>query len=143
MTRSILMPSPPGSAVLRKLFHCGGTGAIDELMLSVPAYFRSEKRFMRMVATPLAKLQFARVLGQRIVLTPKGRDWVAGQYGEAQDAPSERYRAPVRPLNLEKHMRMPVTRPGAFDYRNFPSLVGGERVPFAVGRLAGKGDGES
>jgi hypothetical protein len=42
------------------------------------------------------------------------------------------YVAPVRPLDLGRYRPPQVRRPGSMDYRNYPSLCGGERVPYGT-----------
>lgn len=43
-----------------------------------------------------------------------------------------RYTVPIRDLDLRRHMPRPMlTREGALDYRNIPSVMCGERIPYS------------
>lgn len=74
--------------------------------------------------------------GDLYVISEDGLDWL----GVPLDAPrreapaivAPRYVAPKRELSQRHIVRMPLTREGAHDYKNIPSLMGEQRVAHGV-----------
>ena len=65
-------------------------------------------------------------------ITPVGRAWLGQEPVTKSEAPQQivqpRQQAPFRELNRSRSAQ--VYRPGAFDYRNYPSRVGDVFIPF-------------
>lgn len=127
-----MAPDSAGFKVLVRLYHLGGRASVPDLMETLWTEFRSAPRFEQIVTRPLVERGLVRkVIRQkveRLAITNEGSLMVR-QYQASlpvQRTPA----ATAGMLDANKHLRWGNTRPGALDYREIPSLMGGERVPF-------------
>lgn len=136
----------PAFITLTRLHALGGSAAVTHLAAGLHGKFNSITRLDREVIRPLIDIGFIKSVKAGVSLTPAGREYV-----ESDAAPTSSgyvktkavvQTVEVKSLDLSKHMRVEERRPGALDYRQVPSLIGGQRVPFAVGNLCGR-DGDS
>jgi hypothetical protein len=127
---SPMAPDSAGFKVLVRLHDLGGTASVTELIEALWADFRHKSRFHKVATLPLAERGL--VVDQEeagLVITAEGRMMVESYKRRLPAAKS----APCMPapLNPAKVMAWGQTRPGALDYRSIPSMMGGERVPYA------------
>lgn len=78
----------------------------------------------------------ATVMDLVYTISVQARNYLDGalkQPEPARAAVGPAYHPMPRPLSAKHMVSMPETRPGALDYRNVPSRMGNQRVPFAPG----------
>lgn len=115
----------------------GGSATRAQLASALMSHFRSASRFDQLVVEPLVDNRMARWRGEdELEITLAGRAHVDAEV-KAPVAPKKsskpvppRAAAEFKPLRPERYALMQETRPGALDYRKYPSLMGGERVPY-------------
>lgn len=124
-----MAPDSAGFKVLARLYDLGGTAFISQLIEVLWGGYRSPKQFAQVAAKPLTERGLV-VLGKRdkMRITPEGR-LLVDSYRRMVPAPRTAVRE-FKPLNVAKHFNWGETRPGALDYRQAPSLMGGAQVPF-------------
>lgn len=106
----------------------GGAASVANLMLQL-IWTDTPGQFRRLVLGPLDRREFVRLQDEQISLTTAGKKFLSPTVDAAAlAAPAGSYVAPARPLSV-RH-RPVVLRPGAFDYRDIPSLYAGKPVAF-------------
>lgn len=132
---SVHRPPRRGSAphtLLRRLLAIGGA-ATQAVWRDVAGLGLTEREFAQRIVSPLLRHGLV-TDGLAYAITPAGRAFI----GEAlpdipQAAPAQiaapRTVPPFKPLQRSSKSTI-VYRDGAFDYRNSPSLMGGQRVPY-------------
>lgn len=126
-----MAPDSAGFKVLIKLYHLGGRASVAQLMEALWTEFRSAPRFEQIVTRPLFERGLVKVThkgGERLIITNEGSLMVR-QY-QASIPVHRAQSMSSGALDAKKWMRWGEGRPGALDYREMPSLMGGERVPF-------------
>lgn len=119
-------------SVLVYLAQCGGTSTLAALLCET-AYPRSLAEFEAVVVGSLVRQGLVLNNYRNVHLTSWGRELVEPVSAPAADvAPLTpgRYVPPVRPLSRKNHASLISMRPGSLAYRDIPSRMGGERVPF-------------
>jgi len=124
-----LAPDSAGFKVLSRLYDLNGTAFVAQLAQVLWAEFRTAKRFEQVVTVPLTMRGLV-TLGKRNVLhiTAEGRLTIES-YRRSMPTPRVAH-LHGRPLDVAKHCRFEETRPGALEYRDKPSIMGGARVPY-------------
>jgi hypothetical protein len=125
-----------GSAAATGLITLQGMGG----MATVDAWLRangwraSRALFFSDVVDRLMRAQLVILEGERFIITNAGYKYLGVKIegeAEASAAPAgPRYAAPMRTLDIARHRPARVIREGSMDYRNFPSVMGSERVPY-------------
>lgn len=131
--------SPEYAAVVR-LAQLGGKADVGQLMPAMWSGFRSVTRFDKRVGEPLIRAGLVvRHANGNYCLTDAGRVFARSHAVEVT-LPIEQRRG--NGSKVAALMRQAGTlRPGALDYRNHPSLMGGKQVPFhAIRDADNKGD---
>lgn len=124
-----LAPDSAGFKVLSRLYDLNGKATVAQLSEVLWAEFRSKNRFWQIATVPLMSrgLAGAPNAAGSLTITPEGRLLVEA-YRRTITAPRV---APADTGALDpRHCRFGDTRPGALDYRDKPSLMSGQRVPF-------------
>lgn len=126
-----MAPDSAGFKVLIKLYQMGGTATVAQLTETLWTEFRSVPRFHQVATTPLSMRGWVQLKkgkgGEKLVITKEGRLMVEN-YQSLLPRPREA-EVKMKPLN-PANLRWGGMRPGALDYREMPSLMAGERVPF-------------
>jgi hypothetical protein len=136
MTKYIgLAPDGAAFRVLSFLYHLGGTASADRLTHALWLHFRSKPSLHRVAIEPLLKRQLITLgkISAQIVITQAGRAMVESfpsQLPAVAVGPS----APIRGIDLQKFYANVGGRPGSLEYRDIPSLMCDERVPFRSGK---------
>jgi hypothetical protein len=129
-----MAPDSAGFKVLMRLYQLGGSATVGQLTEALWAEFRSAPRFHQIAAKPLTLRGLAQLTkdkaGERLAITREGRLTVEN-YKSLLPTHREVV-ASEGSLDPKKHLRFGEGRPGALDYRNIPSVMGDQRVPFAV-----------
>jgi len=127
-----LAPDSAGFKVLSRLYDLNGTAFISQLTDVLWVDFRSPKRFEQVVTVPLTMRGLV-TLGKidTMRIAPEGRLLVE-TYRRTLSKPRE-VRIDTGPLD-PRYCRFGDTRPGALEYRDKPSLMGGKPVPYRGGR---------
>lgn len=117
---------------LRGLHSIGGSATLATWHRAAAAEL-SASEFANRVLSPLSRHALISVEGN-CVITPAGRAMLGEQVTADVDAePAQlaqpRSVPPFRPLQRSSKSAI-VYREGAFDYRDSPSLIGGQRVPY-------------
>ncbi len=122
---------------LEQLIVNGGMATRAQLSTALLSHFRSASRFEQLVVEPLVDNKMAREVGDdAIEITLAGRAHVDASI--LAPAPAKKSSKPVparsapefKPLRPEHYARVQEMRPGSLDYRKYPSLMGGVRVPY-------------
>lgn len=111
----------------------GGSASISQLSGALQSRFRSASRFDELVIEPLVRFQFIHYFDAEIVITRAGRAFLqpANEPQMRDVTVAGPVQAPAfKPLTPQYFAGRGLRRPGADDYRNYPSLMGGERVPY-------------
>jgi hypothetical protein len=92
--------------------------------------------FERDVIASLTRYRLIGVDGPLFSITRSGLDELGIPVGASVPAApalvAPRYTVPIRDLDLKRHMpRRMLAREGAMDYRNIPSVMFGERIPYS------------
>lgn len=125
-----LAPDSVGFKVLLRLRELGGKATIGDLLLVLWKESRELEYFKQTALGPLLDRRFVTTKGRFISMTAEGALYLE-HHIKTTAAPRVTENM-ASTLNLQKHIRPIVGRPGAFDYRNIPSLMGGKRVPYYV-----------
>ncbi len=116
---------------LRRLHAIGGT-ATQAAWRQVAGFDLTEREFANRVVSPLVRHGLV-ADGVVYAITPAGRALIGEPLPAVDVAPAEiaqpRTVMPFKPLQRSSKSAI-VYRDGAFDYRNSPSLMGGQRVPY-------------
>ncbi|WP_136419956.1 hypothetical protein [Herbaspirillum sp. ST 5-3] len=127
-----MAPDSAGFKVLMRLYQLGGKATIAQLVDALWTEFRSTPRFHQIASKPLLERGLAhlakRKTGETLEITKEGRLLVE-RYQSLLPRPRTGTATPPA-LDVKKHLSFGQGRPGALDYRNMPSVMGGERVPF-------------
>lgn len=123
-------------AILR-LVELGGTALLKELQAVMTPRYRTDHIFRSGVVNVLVDAGLARMHDRyRLEATSAGKNY-AGEFLAAP--PVEKYvpqivpgrqPGPRRELNLSRHRAAAPFRVGAEEYRDIPSLMGGQRVAY-------------
>lgn len=131
---SVNRPPRQGSAAhtsLRRLHAVGGS-ATQSVWYEVTGLDLTEREFANRVVSPLLRHGLV-ADGMAYAITPAGRALIGEPLPAAADVHAEvaqpRTAPPFKPLQRSSKSAI-VYRDGAFDYRNSPSLMGGQRVPY-------------
>jgi hypothetical protein len=128
-----MAPDSAGFKVLMRLYQLDGKATVTQLTEALWSEFRSAPRFHQIAAKPLTLRGLARLVkrktGECLEITKEGRLMVEN-YKSLLPGPRTVAAQPAA-LNVNKYLQWGQGRPGALDYRSFPSVMGGERVPFA------------
>lgn len=100
----------------------GGQATVEVLRAAILSQFGSSGRFKQLVESPLLRRQYIRTIGTALAVTETGRAWLRG----LESAVAERVPT-MKPL---RQLQTGPIRPGAMDFRDIPSLMGGVRVPY-------------
>ncbi len=139
MERTLRGPRRGSAAyqALEQMILAGGSATRTQLASGLLSHFRSASRFEQLVVEPLVDNRMARWRSEdELEITLAGRAHVDAAL--AEPIPPKKSGKPVpprtapefKPLRPERYALMQETRPGALDYRKYPSLMGGERVPY-------------
>jgi hypothetical protein len=116
---------------LKQLHSYGGRAIPRDWMVAV-GWQATVGEFERQVVGPLLLHSLVVKSGIDYVVTGGGRDYL----GILPDAPAPTltltpgaYVPPIRPLSSKYMPGMRITRPGALDYKAFPSRVGDQLIP--------------
>ncbi len=122
---------------LEQMIARGGKATYAQITPAMSVSFRSMTRFEHLVIEPLILNSMARRLPSgEFEITEAGRAHItAGEAikpnkSSAADLVPPAVRPEFRPLQPGRFVSSPDTRPGALDYRKYPSLMGEERVPY-------------
>lgn len=137
------MPRRGGAAhaALVTLHAIGGRAGMPSWMRII-GWRGTVAQFTTNVVEPLCRAQLVEVFESHTPLPQvKITDLGLSRLGIAVVREPEAPRAPVgapyvgpaRPLKLKKLRPEHLARPGSFDYRDIPSRMGSERVPFKTG----------
>ena len=128
-----MAPDSAGFKVLVRLYHLGGKAPVSQLIESLWTEFRSTERFERLVTVPLLERGLVKRAVKRkgdvLSITLEGSLMVR-RYQASLPAPKAQPVPATGALDVKKFLSWGQSRPGALDYREMPSLMGGERVPF-------------
>ncbi|MFZ6767493.1 hypothetical protein ACO0LM_10440 [Undibacterium sp. Di26W] len=128
-----------GSAAHRaicRLVELGGRAKISQLLDVIPVEYHRAHTLENHVLMPLAEFALVLEVGDYLQATPKGKEY-AGQHLVTHLPVGQKYvgqivpgRVPSvpRPLNVAKHRAGAPSRPGSEDWRDIPSLMGGQRI---------------
>ena len=126
-----------GSAAATGLITLQGMGgmAMVSAWLRAKGWRASLALFHSDVVDRLVRAQLVVVEGQRLIITDAGYKYLGITVGGNADAPAAaptgpRYAAPKRTLDVGRHRPARVIRPGSMDYRDIPSRMGDELVPY-------------
>lgn len=131
MAKFIPIASDSGAfKVLMLLAKLGGRASMMELMPALWSGHQSPLRFRQVAATPLQERGFIQKAKSDAVyeLTAEGSLFVKrydASIAQARMTPSM-----TSILDPRRYLSRGPMRPGADDYRNCPSIVGDERVPY-------------
>ncbi|TCS37469.1 hypothetical protein EDC30_104273 [Paucimonas lemoignei] len=149
MQGSLPRRGTPAFDALERVHSLGGKASIHQLLAAVNSNFRSPTRLDKLAIQPLALLGFVTRLKTGIQITPAGQVFIESNAAKssigAKVLPSQPA-PPTKPLHSASAFDViEARRPGALDYRNIPSLMGGVRVPYRsscqVTGQSGGGDG--
>ncbi len=122
---------------LEQMIARGGKATYAQIAPALAVNFRSITRFDQLVIETLTLNSMARRLpGGEFEITDIGRAYVTAGDAVKPTAKPENgivppaVRPEFRPLQPGRFVSSPDTRPGALDYRQYPSLMGDERVPY-------------
>jgi hypothetical protein len=127
-----------GYRALEQLHKLGGEAHITTWMKAA-GWTGSIAMFDREIVGALLRFQVVTRPGAQLVLTDSGREHLGVAPAASTPAPAmepapgipvSRYVAPVLPLSAKHRPGVRVMRPGAFDYRDIPSLQADQRIPF-------------
>lgn len=128
-----MAPDSAGFKVLVRLYHLGGKAPVSQLIESLWTEFRSTERFERLVTVPLLERGLVKRAVKRkgdvLSITNEG-SLVVRRYQASLPAAKTTPLASGGTLDVKKYLSWGQGRPGALDYREMPSMMGGERVPF-------------
>lgn len=122
---------------LEQLVARGGRATYAQIAPAMAVNFRSTTRFEQLVIEPLILNAMARRLPfGEFEITEAGRAHVT--FNDSTVPPPRDQagivpppvRPEFRPLQPGRLVSSPDTRPGALDYRRYPSLMGDTRVPY-------------
>lgn len=120
----------PEYATIIRLHKLGGSASIADLLPAMRTTYQSAPRFMRLVAEPLKAHGFVTQMDGGLALTAKG-----GKFAQEQTVRMVATKIEAPKSKIAQLCSMPSTlRPGALDYRDKPSIMGGQRVPFFANR---------
>ena len=89
--------------------------------------------FLNSIVAPLESAGLIGLYHDQFKITPKGLAHLGvdatGPMPEVLSVATAPYAPSKRPLSSKNMTRMPMTREGAFDYRDIPSRIGDQRVP--------------
>jgi hypothetical protein len=134
---NMMAPDSAGFKVLLRLYELGGTAGLAELMPVIWSDMRSPERFQKVAGMPLVERGFVTSEADALHLTPEGRSMVERYCSLLPRKREQGY--VMKPLDIKRHMRPAPVRSGALDYREIPSLMSGDRVPFKGGSVSGEG----
>lgn len=142
--QSVLRRGTAAFLALEKIHAAGGKATLTSLKSMVPVSSGWDSRFRATVTEPLVRHGYVREETNLLRLTFAGRRFM-DSLAPITPAPAPAnvaapYRAPFRQLSPACLALLIEGRPGSLDYRNIPSLMGGERVPY---KAACRPDGES
>lgn len=122
--------------VICRLVHLGGTAKLSQLIGVLGVEYKRPAKLQATVIDVL--LDYGYVTRDRDVLsaTQAGKDYAGATYDwplpvaeKYVGIPAAPRAQPIpKPLDLEKMYAQAVYREGAFDHRNIPSMMGGQRV---------------
>lgn len=122
---------------LEQMIARGGKATYAQITPAMSVNFRSITSFEQLVIEPLILNSMARRLPSgEFEITDAGRAHVTVGESIKPNKPSgagivpPAVRPEFRPLQPGRFVSSPDTRPGALDYRQYPSLMGDERVPY-------------
>lgn len=121
---------------LEQMIARGGKSTYAQIAPALAVNFRSITRFEQLVIEPLMlNLMMRRLPNGEFEITDTGRAHVATDGTSKPKKPTDGIVPPAerpefRPLQSGRFVSSPDTRPGALDYRQYPSLMGDERVPY-------------
>jgi hypothetical protein len=125
-----------GYRALEQLHKLGGIAHITTWMKAVN-WPGSIAMFDREIVGSLLRFQVVTRPGAQLVLTDSGREHLGVSAAAstpaqepAPDTPVTRYVAPIQALSAKYRPGVRAMRPGAFDYRDIPSLQADQRIPF-------------
>lgn len=124
-------PLAPDSApfkILMRLRDMGGRSTQTELIPKMWGDFTNTKRFKKVALVPLMERGLITVSSRLVAMTPEGQ--LFAEHNSALITARRASPNMASTLNLQKYGRPPERRPGAYDYREMPSLIGEKRVPF-------------
>ncbi|MFZ6734728.1 hypothetical protein ACO0LG_22585 [Undibacterium sp. Ji42W] len=132
----------PGSAAHKaicRIVDLGGSAKMSALLGVLPVEYHSVGMFRRYVINVLADhaLIFTEMCDVDVLrATPNGKEF-AGKYVRTQLPTAGKYVGEIvpgrvasvpRPLNVAKHRAGAPSRAGSEDWRDIPSLMGGQRI---------------
>ena len=124
----------------RKLVQLGGRVGLNGWMNAM-TWTRPITAFEREIINSLMRCHVVRREAGDYVVTQKGWDFV-GRSTQAKVAPAgPRYVGKKLPLSPANMVRVPLARPGSFDYAAIPSRMGNQRVPHGLA-MSGVTDGQ-
>lgn len=119
---------------LDQLVQLGGSATFGQLTGAVLSYFRSARRFNELAIEPLVRAKLVRLIDRdEVRITAAGLAFIrpvdrsvttTSAIAGIKEPP------PFKPLSSRHFASMAVRREGADDFRQYPSLMGGVRVPY-------------
>lgn len=129
----------PAFDALERVHALGGNASIPQLLAAVSSHFRSPARLDKLAIQPLTRIGYITRMKSGIQITAAGQAFIDSSVMKASTASLP---APVvrRMRSMSVFAVIEERRPGALDYRDIPSLMGGVRVPY---RSSCKSSGQS
>ena len=130
MSGSIKGPTKGSGAylALQHLQKLAGLATADNLMVQL-TWSDTPARFQRLIVGPLERMRLVMRRGDQVSLTARGATFLDPTALPPAPAACS-YVAPQRVLSPRNRPSVRCIRPGAFDYRDIPSLHAGKQVAF-------------
>lgn len=114
---------------LERVHVLGGVASTKQLMRALPGNFTSTTRVDREAIKPLISFGYVVSVKAGVQITQAGMEFLKANAGPDSTAVPAVQHTTMRPLSQANQLKPPY-RPGSFDYRSIPSMMGDTRVPY-------------